>query len=359
MKHIIIFNIFLFMLSIFISCKSPTSPKESSPPDTTKINNPPDTTSHNFAWVQYTFGGLGGSSYFKDVAIVNDSSIWAVGMVYTDSGNYNSAHWDGRRWALKKIWFSSICGHQGKTIYPVSSIIAFNNSDIWITAGDQIVRGTDSSESTITCLPVSFNVNRLWGKNSDSIYAVGDGGNILFYVNNKWTKQEGGTTIDLRDIWGSSDGKTVWACGYSNDNFHSVLVKYENNQWHTIWQRDGSNEVPPFGYNVGSIWNGSSTYVTSSQGVFRCDTDTTEIKLSERFSGFTTSIRGQADNDIVVCGDDAVIWHYNGQNGKELNGGIQSQPLNACAIRENIIIAVGSDYSTFPNKALIYFGVRN
>jgi len=43
----------------------------------------PDTTSHNLSWTQYTFGGAGtaGSSYFNDVAIINDTDIWAVGQV--------------------------------------------------------------------------------------------------------------------------------------------------------------------------------------------------------------------------------------------------------------------------------------
>ena len=67
------------------------------PPD-----DKPDTTSHNFTFTTYTFGGTGGSSYFKDVAIINDSDIWAVGEIYSDSSMYNAVHWNGKNWELRK-----------------------------------------------------------------------------------------------------------------------------------------------------------------------------------------------------------------------------------------------------------------
>ncbi|NOX65840.1 MAG: hypothetical protein GXO85_08580 [Chlorobi bacterium] len=73
-----------------------------------------DTTSHNFAWETYTFGGVNGSSYLKDVAIINENNIWAVGEIHTEETDqfdsngvwvkpYNAIHWDGSTWELKRI----------------------------------------------------------------------------------------------------------------------------------------------------------------------------------------------------------------------------------------------------------------
>ena len=75
-KHIPLINIlyiwfFISFLSFNQSCKSPTSPN----------NNITDTTSHNFTWQTFTFGEHSSSTLY-DVAIINDSSIWAVGEIY-------------------------------------------------------------------------------------------------------------------------------------------------------------------------------------------------------------------------------------------------------------------------------------
>ncbi|MBN2424070.1 MAG: hypothetical protein JXR46_14360 [Calditrichaceae bacterium] len=61
-----------------------------------------DTTGHNFTWQVYEFGG-GTSSYFLDVAIINENDIWAVGYIGTPEGDYNAAHWDGEKSEMKNI----------------------------------------------------------------------------------------------------------------------------------------------------------------------------------------------------------------------------------------------------------------
>ena len=70
-----------------------------------------DTTSHDFTWQTFTFGDIiGGSSYLKDIAIINENDIWAVGAIYKADSNgkpdplpYNAVHWDGNKWELKRI----------------------------------------------------------------------------------------------------------------------------------------------------------------------------------------------------------------------------------------------------------------
>ncbi|MBZ0181527.1 MAG: hypothetical protein K8F60_03660 [Melioribacteraceae bacterium] len=73
-----------------------------------------DTTSHNFTWETFEFGGEGGSSYLRDVAIINENDIWAVGEIHTEETDqfdsngvwiqpYNAVHWDGNTFETKLI----------------------------------------------------------------------------------------------------------------------------------------------------------------------------------------------------------------------------------------------------------------
>ena len=98
-----IFIILLFAaLVLNFNCKqNPITP----PP-----KDEPDTTSHSFTWQTFEFGDDGASpSSLKDVAIINDSDIWAVGSIYLNDSTgqpdytaYNAVHWDGNKWELKR-----------------------------------------------------------------------------------------------------------------------------------------------------------------------------------------------------------------------------------------------------------------
>ena len=96
MRHILLFSVIALFCFLGVDCKDK--------PPIVPPDDKPDTTSHNFTFTTYTFGGTGGSSYFKDVAIINDSDIWAVGAIYTSpETTYNAAHWDGNKWRLIQI----------------------------------------------------------------------------------------------------------------------------------------------------------------------------------------------------------------------------------------------------------------
>lgn len=80
---------------------------EQSPGDVLEVTTL-DTTADTFMWSVDTLGaGNYGSSYLKDVAIINDHDIWAVGEIYVAEYDstinspytvYNAVHWDGAHW---------------------------------------------------------------------------------------------------------------------------------------------------------------------------------------------------------------------------------------------------------------------
>jgi hypothetical protein len=337
MKGILISILTLLLLVAAFSCHSPTAPKQ---------NNPPDTTSHNYTWNGYTFGGEYGSSYFKDVAIISDTDIWAVGEIYTFPDTaYNAVHWDGNNWNEVRVLFY----YQGKAYYSsIYSIYAFNSKDIWFEAGIH----WDGKEFQTVPLNIDFpsHVNKIWGNSSNNLYIVGDSGLIAHRGNdNNWQRMESGTTIDLRDIWGSSDGKTVWACGYSNDFGSSILLKYDGESWKTVWLRIGNSNVSPYGYFVTSVWGLNSLVLSSGRGIFE---DTTQVTT---LPWFPYQIRGSAENNIAVVGDEGMIWHYNGASWKEVFSHT-NQPFYSLDISETIIVAVGVEASIGFGAGVIYLG---
>ncbi|MDE3058556.1 MAG: hypothetical protein KGJ59_11435 [Bacteroidota bacterium] len=327
--------------------KNPVIPPPQPPP------SPPDTTSHNFTFTTYTFGGNAGSSGFKDVTIIDDSNIWVVGAINpaTDS-TYNAVHWDGEKWNSLQIQFYTICGQSHTTAYPINTIFAFGGNDIWFSDGGEILHWIDSShihDCSISSL-INGAINKIWGISSSNLYAVGNAGTIIHNSNGTWTKMESGTTIDLRDVWGSPDGSVVLTCGWSNDESQSILLKYDGTNWKTVWSRNGPS-VNPYGYFVSSVWETDSLFLSSGRGVFR---DTTQVIV---LPWFPYRIRGSANNNIAVAGDEGMIWHWSGTDWKQLN--LQSgEPLYSVAISKTMLIAVGSDFNIGLGAALIYIGKR-
>lgn len=95
-----------------------------------------DTTNHEgYMWSVDTLG-IGNSSALFDVAIINDTLVYAVGRVSLNDSSgqldpilYNMARWNGGQWELKRIQFYIICGGTGTTPYPTRSIIAFSQRE--------------------------------------------------------------------------------------------------------------------------------------------------------------------------------------------------------------------------------------
>jgi hypothetical protein len=88
----------------------------------------------------------------------------------------------------------------------LSAVWALNDTDVWITSGSQLVRWNGRNQYPPQCLPIS--VFKLWGENSNSIYAVGYGGEIANYDGTTWTQISSGTNIGFCDIWGANNTQT-------------------------------------------------------------------------------------------------------------------------------------------------------
>lgn len=334
--------------------------KDSSNVATTKTL---DTTSHEFVWKEYTFGNFS-PNVLRDVDIDSESSIYAVGVVTNrdSQGNtmeYNLLKFENEQWTLNRIMTDA------RILYPGSigseslfvdgrAIFIRSKDDYWIAAGN--MHHIINSQRYEYQAEMAGLGSELWGDNKNNYWSVYWGGKIVMYNGSSWRIQSSGTTVDLTDIWGTPDGSTVWACGYKYDYTTSVLLQYtkHSNSWQTLWTKEGISTYP-FDI-VGSIWGNRKLYVASGAEVYELNGSTIK-RHSPWFQNFKFRIRGNGENDIVAITGRGGIWHYNGSNRKKIYSNANHSMISV-AIKGNTIVAVGTDDSSFPNKALVLIGKR-
>ncbi len=112
-KMINVLIIFLMFL-IAVSCKKDPPVV---PPPIVQI----DTTRHEINWIIDDIGEYG--SILRDVAIIDENNIWAVGELFKRftvmTLAYNVVHWDGQKWEYQIFIIIQDCSG----LYLQSSII--------------------------------------------------------------------------------------------------------------------------------------------------------------------------------------------------------------------------------------------
>lgn len=308
-----------------------------------------DTTIHDFQWEIFELPSPYGSGALYDVAIINENDIWAVGEIYADSANpwlpYNAVHWDGQQWELKRINFFTICGQSSLTPYPAKSVLAFSTNDIWIAMdGDQITHWNGHTQDMLTCLPVSFTINEIWGTDSDNLYAVGAAGTIFHLDGQGWKKLESGTDLPIQDIWGAKNpisGEELILCVASR------LDQKEGRELLKIHHQNVEKlQVEGLSWSLKAIWFiPDMIYYIGGDGLYPSRNLDVPWKRDVSFPQlYKHAIRGQAVNDVVVAGSFGLLSHFNGLNWKHYSGGTlpsASTAYRGVAIHVNIIVATG------------------
>jgi len=290
----------------------------------------------------FTFGGGGGSQLY-DVAIINDTLAYAVGSIYlNDPLPYNLAVWNGSSWQLRKV----MVNFRGNLVTPpLEGIFTFSPTQIWLI-GSLPIYG-DGTNWTIydlrTTLDPNISVSVGWGMNSNSMYFVGRGGNIISYNGSSWTKIASGTTLPINDIWGAYNSTTKqWEIlAVASDDVNKKILRIQGTSVSSVTDAGLSNSlygvwfVPCEKYHVVGAGIGLKTMLDSSPwNVYP--------------SGMVTSymsggVRGNNINDVFVTGSFFEIVHYNGStwhNYKDVipfaDGGV-----GRVAMKGNLMITVG------------------
>ena len=362
MKRIFIVIGMLLLLVFAATCSNPTEPSNNN-------GNQSDTTSHNFVWQKFTFGGGGGSSVLHDVAVINDTSIWAVGEIYMkDSlGNddpiaYNAVHWNGKNWKVEKIkvWYRS-----NPTIAPLTGIFILQDDKIVLSSGLPYLPNESGGWELYQLWDMGIlnqndgSVNHIWGTSLNNLFFAGNNGTIVHYTNGIWQKIESGSTLDIQDIWGEVDQKT---------NQTTVLAVASN-----IFQNNGMNllqirnnaaaslTTQGLSWSLSGVWFeiGKQYYVVGD-GIFQkqnLDEAVWKNKPLDFTQYYTYRIRGNSYNDIMVVGSQGEVLHYNGNSWKSFRDQTSLGYGNyySVSVKGNTVVAVGQD----GDNAVITIGRRN
>ncbi len=365
---VILLTAILFISLLQLTCKE-DSPVTVIPP------TGQDTTSHYFAFTSYTFGNGSSNSYLNDVVVIDENNIWAVGEINvadtSEKGysTFNAVNWNGKEWKLKKIMFYTFCNQSYKHPYPASSIAAFSDKDIWISSGSQITHFDSEDQLSIECIPAS--VSKIWGRNSDDFYVVGNNGNIAYYNGTSWQKINSGTSVDLQDVWGSSDGKSIWIAGF-NYSIGTIFLRNSGKGFEKILEITEPDMPHPenqITHVFKSLWaaNADTVYLGAIGRIYAAPKNTEGYAKENIWWNYsnsgelppeTNAIRGNAPNDIFVCGYLKFLMHWNGKSWnryKEIEG---AGNWKALAVKKNVIAVVGYNNS-FPLTATIVIGKRN
>ncbi len=311
-----------------------------------------DTTSHNFTWETFTFGG-GSSSYFNDVAIINENNIWAVGKIHTEDTDkfdsngvwvqpYNAVHWDGNAWELKRI------GGYGYGEYSV--VYAFAENNVWFNGTiqwDGIRYLAHTNNFPLLPNGDGWRINSMWGTSSQDFYVVGSDGHIAHYNGSSWTKIESGTVGSIVDICGLAETNIKYCISVAGDNAkNSILTKIDGNNKVT-------NEDLLTDRRFGGIWtkNGFPIYL-SGDGTFTNKSKTWKDDFPSN-TFVTSDIFGKDLNDIITCGAFGLLAHNNGASWKKYPIMIENS-YTSVKMNQNIVVATGFS----GGKAAIVVGRR-
>ena len=322
-------------------------------------------TSHSFTWQTFVLGG-GDDSWLRDVTIIDQDNIWAVGWInvrdlsgQVDPNSYNAVNWNGRDTQLiripTKIWnTSSYITGELKAIYSINSsniLVSTGGQVVWYDGrnwgGDQFLFA-DLNDTTFGGLDrfAGFDQFRIWG--------VGDKGNIFYYGGNNWQRISSGTTTPINDVLGvinPVNQKEEIYCAVS-DIFQfkdRKILKLVDGQIDSVsWnaQRDV----------VISLWTnrGFPMYVGGGLGLYENKTGAWQKVDFGGTKVYPSSVRGTSLNNIVVVGSFGLIAHCNGIDWKVLTD-VYDAFYTAVAVKGNTVAAVGSKNG----RAILIIGKQN
>ena len=307
-----------------------------------------DTTSHNYIWTVDTIGGIGSVLY--DVFAIAEDDVWAVGDVDTGANQpFNAVHWDGLQWELERIFFYSCPNGTIPTPYTIQAIIAFSENDIWFTRGGSFTywNGNNFQHDCSMNSLLNGSILKIWGKNSEDLYAVGYSGTIIRYDGSSWQKIESGTQLNLTDIWGFPDG-LIYIVGSNTSTLENIFLIYDNGQFErfedaTRRKKGVWGTAPDNLYLVG---DGVFTYNGESLNFIQLPPEIPNYHME--------SIRGTAENNIFAVGHFGFVAHYNGSTWRYYPELYRYAIASSVAVIGNSVFVVGTDGS----QAFIYVGRR-
>jgi hypothetical protein len=349
------FIVLVLLAVISLTCKKQSAVEPTAAPVPVPSS---DTTSHDWVFDPPVYlGGVYNPSVLRDVVIVNDTMAYAVGTLYyadslgqDDTNPYSLATWNGVSWKAEQIHLTDPCAMarfaqlSAACYLPVGILMASH--------GAGLIDFTD--HGTITdCAPYangSQHISVIGATSPTNIFTAGYIGSMMHFDGTTWKKIQTGTTIEFFDGGVSADGKHFAASGYDSGYFNSAVVTSDGNSASILWQRSTSTSSP-FGNLVqGVCYVGNELLVASYYGVYKVPGggSLSQVETLCSSSASVHRLRANGLNDVFWAGDNGVVMHFNGSTVKTIRQGLGSEVFYGLAVSQNLIIAVGVSYTSFP-----------
>ncbi|MDD5061839.1 MAG: hypothetical protein PHN44_06115 [Candidatus Marinimicrobia bacterium] len=311
-----------------------------------------DTTSHEVEWTIFRFGYIG--SYLRDVFIVSEDDIWAVGFIETEEtlhndtlDPYNAVHWNGNEWELKRIP-STYKGSAYPT--PLTSVYAFSSSDIWANTG--FPKHGDGSNWTLYHLQdmgiqYSGVIEKCWGTSSDNMFFSGTKGCFIHYIGGNWIVINTNTHRSINDIYGLS-ANLIYMVSSDQDNWSSNFIIYEGGKIRNIDFPDTCMQAV-----YATAWN--DVYLVGEGMLYYDGRKINDSPWPDELPmNLLQAVRGNGPNDIFLAGHMGTVIHYNGKTWQYYQDLFEANALYAISVKNDCIVAVGLG----GQQGIIYHGVR-
>jgi len=354
MKIISLLLLVLFSFCM-LTCKkdSPTAPP-----------NGVDTTSHYFSWHADTIGIY--PSYLHGVWGTDANNVYAVGFVELSYSPYTYTgimHWNGLEWASANYlegFLQGIYGFSGNDIWVVGYWQVDNNGFSLIGHWD----GTSWSSWKLNQYGPLFSI---WGTSSSNLYAVGLGGLILHYDGTSWTQEQSGTVMDLSDVWGINSS-LIFAAGSQNSTGQGVLLGYDGASWKTVTKGGVNVDSATLYGTFQTVWCSTSTKLFLAGALCYEGTpghwnlsDIPNNSPGPNLTGLAAmeAVRGNASNNVFICGDRDLIIHWNGNSWNIYNQFFdksKQSSLTGVWMKDKSVFIVG--YENSESQAIVYRGTQ-
>lgn len=324
-----------------------------------------DTTSSDYVWQTFVFGEHS-HSIIRDIAVIDENNIWAVGEIYLSNGLgnddpsfYNVIHWNGEQWKMMRVYY-----YQGTASYlsRIPTVKPFDAVHIWF--GSFVYMENDSFYSIPLNIDFRSQLMDIAGPNPDDIIVVGNNGNLAHYNGSSWTKLASQTNLDLTSI--TYFEGNYFITGTNRTNGYTCLLQLKNNIVQKIFE--GSWYTLHDGKYIGEFlkieqYSKYGIYIKNDGWIYRFVTLRDSLYLKEigsRFSRFMNDMSGAGHNNIWVAGEGGTVGHYNGINYQEISSLKNSSTFYRCMSVIGDIVAIGGQdyFSPLSSKARITIGKK-
>ena len=354
-KKFFTFPILIFIVLTTLTCKkeSPTAPPSG-----------PDTTSHYFNWQADTIGIY--PSYLHGVWGTDVNNVYAVGFVDLSYSPYTYTgimHWNGSQWTSANYLEGFLQG-----------IYGFSSTDIWVVGswqvdynGFSLIGHWNGTAWTSWKFSQYGPLSSVWGTSSSNLYAVGLGGLILHYDGTSWTQLQSGTTMDLSDVWGINSS-LIFATGSQTSTGQGVLLEYDGVSWKTVAKGGISVDSATLYGTFQTVWCNTPSKLflagavcyEGTQGNWKLS-DIPNNSPGPNLTGlaFMEAVRGNASNNVFICGDRDLIIHWNGSSWNIYNqffDKMKQSSLNGIWMKDKSVFIVG--YENSGSQAIVYRGTQ-